>query len=47
MSVIHTYYARISEILAEVFDKEAESMEKAAEALAAANEEGRSIFGFG
>lgn len=47
MSVIQEYYDRISEILAEVFDKEAENMEKAAEVLAAANEEGHSIFGFG
>ena len=47
MSAIHTYYARVSEILAEVFDKEAEALENAARVLAAANQEGRSIFGFG
>ena len=47
MSVIERYYARISEIMADVFSKETESMEKAAQVLAAANEEGHSIFGFG
>ena len=47
MSVIQQYYNRISEIMAEVFDKEADTMEQAAQALASANEEGRSIFGFG
>jgi uncharacterized phosphosugar-binding protein len=47
MSAIHTYYARVSEIFAEVFDKEAEALENAARVLAAANQEGRSIFGFG
>ena len=47
MSAIQAYYNRISEIMAEVFDQEAANMEKAAEVLAAANEEGRSIFGFG
>ena len=47
MSVIHKYYQRISEILSDVFDQESESMEQAAQALANANEEGRSIFGFG
>ncbi len=47
MSAIQAYYSRISEILNEVFTKEAESMEQAAEALARANREGDSIFGFG
>ena len=47
MSVVQRYYTRISEILAEAFKIEAENMEKAAEILAAANEEGHSIFGFG
>lgn len=47
MSVIHKYYQRISEILSDVFDQESKSMEQAAQALANANEEGRSIFGFG
>ena len=47
MSVINQYYNRISEIMAEVFEKEAENMEKAAAIIADANENGRSIFGFG
>jgi uncharacterized phosphosugar-binding protein len=47
MSVIKQYHQRISEILNDVFTKEATSMEEAARAIAAANEEGRSIFGFG
>ena len=47
MSVINKYYTRINEIMAEVFDKEADNMEKAAKLLADANEQGRSIFGFG
>lgn len=47
MSVINQYYQRISEILAEVFEKEATKMEKAAAVLAEANEKGHSIFGFG
>lgn len=47
MSVIDQYYQRISQIMADVFDKEAESMERAAAVLAQANEEGNSIFGFG
>lgn len=47
MSVIGEYYKRIDEIMGEVFSAEAENMEIAARELAAANEEGRSIFGFG
>lgn len=47
MSVIERYYKRIEEIMGEVFSAEAENMELAALELAAANEEGRSIFGFG
>ena len=47
MSVINQYYQRISEILAEVFEKEATNMEKAAAVLAEANEKGHSVFGFG
>ena len=47
MSVIQNYYNRISEILAEVFEAEIAPMEAAARVLAAANEEGHSIFGFG
>lgn len=47
MSAIGAYYTRATEIMEEVFDKEAEAMERAAAALAEANEEGRSIFAFG
>ena len=47
MSVIGEYYKRIDEIMGVVFSAEAENMELAARELAAANEEGRSIFGFG
>ena len=47
MSVIQQYHQRISEILNDVFTKEATPMEEAARAIASANEEGRSIFGFG
>ena len=47
MSVIDQYYTRVSEILAEVFEKERDNIEAAAKILAQANEEHRSIFGFG
>jgi len=47
MSVINQYYNRINEIMTEVFDKEADNMEKASQILADANEQGNSIFGFG
>ena len=47
MSVIDQYYTRVSEILAEVFDAERDNIEAAAKVLASANEEHRSIFGFG
>lgn len=47
MSVIQQYHAHVSAILGEVFDKEADSMEAAARAIALANEEGRSVFAFG
>ena len=47
MTVIQRYHQRITEILTDVFEKEADSMEAASAILAAANEEGRSIFGFG
>ena len=47
MSVIHEYHNHINAILTEVFDKEADTMEEAAQILAAANREGRSVFGFG
>ena len=47
MSAIQQYHQRISEILQEVFSEETVPMEEAANAIAAANREGRSIFGFG
>jgi uncharacterized phosphosugar-binding protein len=47
MSAIDKYYSRVGEIMDEVFDKERDAMEKAAQALANANEKGKSIFGFG
>lgn len=47
MSVIQNYYNRIDEIMKEVFSEEADNMEKAAEIIAQANEDGRSVFGFG
>lgn len=47
MSAIHTYYRRINDILAETLAAEEASMERAAQALADACEEKRSIFAFG
>ena len=47
MSIIDQYYSRVSEILAEAFTKERENIEAAAQVLACANEEHRSIFAFG
>ena len=47
MSVIQQYHSHITRILQDVFEQEAESMEQAARLIADANEEGRSIFGFG
>ena len=47
MSAIDKYYSRISEIMSDVFEKEHDAMERAAQAIADANENGRSIFGFG
>lgn len=47
MSAIDKYYSRISEIMNDVFNKERDTMEKAAQLIAAANEQRRSIFGFG
>ncbi len=47
MSVIDTFYTRITEILAESFEKERENLEKTAVLLADANEQGHSIFAFG
>ena len=47
MSVIHEYHKHVNQILNEVFDAEAGVMEEAAQILADANKEGRSVFGFG
>lgn len=47
MSVIQKYHNRVNEIMTEVFEKEAGKMEEAAQAIALANEQGRSIFAFG
>lgn len=47
MSVMEKYWARIGEILTEVMDKEKDNMERAAQVLADANREKRSIFAFG
>jgi uncharacterized phosphosugar-binding protein len=47
MSAIDKYYSRISEIMNDVFNKERDTMEKAAQLIAEANEQRRSIFGFG
>ena len=47
MNVIDRYYSRITSILSEAFEAERENIEAAAEAIAKANEEHRSIFGFG
>ena len=41
------YYRRVTEILAEVFDKEADAVEAAAKAVAEANLTGHSVFAFG
>ena len=47
MNVIDRYYSRVTAILSEAFEAERENIEAAAEAIAKANEEHRSIFGFG
>lgn len=47
MNSIDKYYGRISEILSEVFSTERVAIEAAANEIAAANEEKRSIFAFG
>lgn len=47
MSVIQQYHSHINRILQDVFEQESVSMEQAAQLIADANEEGRSIFGFG
>ena len=47
MSVIQEFHNHINAILTDVFDQEADAMEEAAVALANANKNGQSIFGFG
>ncbi len=47
MSAINRYFSRINDIMSDVFEKEYDAMERAAMALADANENGKSIFGFG
>ncbi len=47
MNASSLYYRRVTEILAEVFEKEAGAIEKAAEAVARANLTGHSVFAFG
>ena len=41
------YYSRVTEILAETFEKEADAMERAAQAIAEANRTHHSVFAFG
>lgn len=47
MNAISTYYSRIQEIMQEAFEKEAATMEQAAEAIAEANRTHHSIYAFG
>jgi uncharacterized phosphosugar-binding protein len=47
MKASERYYARVSEIMAEAFEKEADAVEAAAQAVAQANLEKRSVFAFG
>ena len=47
MNASTRYYRRVTEIMAEVFDKEAAPMEEAALAIADANRTGHSVFAFG
>ena len=47
MNASFRYYHRVTEILSEVFDKEAAAMEEAARAIADANRAGHSVFAFG
>ena len=47
MNAAERYYTRVSEILAEVFEKEADAIERCAAAIARANREGNSVFAFG
>lgn len=47
MNIIDRYYGRCAEILAEAFEQERDNLEKAAQLIAQANLEHRSIFAFG
>ncbi len=47
MNASTLYYRRVTEIMAEVFEKEADAIEKAADAVAQANLTGHSVFAFG
>ena len=47
MKASERYYARVSEIMGEVFEKEAGPIERAAEVIAEANRTGHSVFAFG
>ncbi|MBR4895941.1 MAG: SIS domain-containing protein, partial [Clostridia bacterium] len=47
MKASERYYHRVSEILGEVFHKEADAIEEAAQAIAEANRTGQSVFAFG
>lgn len=44
---MQSYHARITQILAEAFEREADNMEAAAKAIAEANKTGHSVFAFG
>ena len=47
MKASEQYYRRVTDIMAEVFEKEAEPIEQAAKAVADANLTGHSVFAFG
>lgn len=47
MNAMESYYSRVTEIMSQVFRQEKDAMEQAAEKLAQANREKRSIFAFG
>jgi uncharacterized phosphosugar-binding protein len=47
MNVIDRYYSKVTSILSQAFEAERDHIEAAAQAIAKANEEHRSIFGFG
>lgn len=47
MNAMESYYSRVTEIMSQVFRQEKDAMEQAAEKLAQANREKKSIFAFG